>query len=295
MDQLRYGSSAEPLRLEFPPEWDPTLVSAVSLTVNDRDGDELKAAANITLWTATTLDGAVAAFSETITLAAGADDLKKGDEILLVGAGGQETVRVKGWDTSTKIATLEQVVKNAYDDGDNVYGKFGTYNLDISTVATYTNGIVLVFIWTPTGHGDALTTMVQVAKTSLEIAGLEREFSQTYERAYKAFTNPENRFAAIAKMAERKLGAWMDTKGLDIQRVVDQSVLIDALMIEMACLWTVNGDEKIEDERRFLYEERERIYRTLEGRTFWTDTDMDQIEEAGELNPPKHRFRDGWW
>lgn len=68
MRQLPYGNSTTPIRLAFPPEWDPTLVSGVTLTIDDRDGAELAAAADSTLWSNTTLDGAVIRFASSLVL-----------------------------------------------------------------------------------------------------------------------------------------------------------------------------------------------------------------------------------
>jgi len=90
MRQITYNLATNSLRFEYPEEWNPKTVSAVTLTILDLDATELLAASAVTLFTATTLDGDVDKYSSSFTLDSGTDSLTKGDVIMLSGIEGDE-------------------------------------------------------------------------------------------------------------------------------------------------------------------------------------------------------------
>jgi hypothetical protein len=284
MDQLRFGASAWPIHFPFPVEWKGEDVTAVTLAIEDRDGNELMAADAITLYTATTLKVAVERFASSINLADAAGNLSEGDTVKLVGIEGSEAFRIKGWDSTNNVGELEGFTENEYAIGDDVYGLFGDYELDISDTDTFTAGIVLRFIWTPTGSGLPVTWLAQVAASALDISGLRQDFADLYPRAYDAFLVPHDRLDRMQAIAERQLAseAMGDTPPWDIQRVVDQQEVLDTVMVKMAYLWTLNGDKQLEDERKALGEEYAIRKGVLKALALWVDDDQDGIEDDGE-------------
>jgi len=294
MRQLRHGSSAQPIHFDLPAEWDPTLLSALSVAVNDRDGAVLMSADAATLYTATTLDGAVSRYSDEITLASGAGALKIGDALLLVGAEGELRAIVKGWDNATKTAQLEAFTELEFADGDAVYGTFADYSLDVSDTDVYTAGIVIELIWTPTATGRIISQQVQVSNSVLDIAGLELQFQDAYERAYDAFKSPRDKFDRMVKQAERQLSNELEADGLDIQRIVNQDDITPMVMAAMARAWVMNGDKDSEDERMHIGAEYDRQIGILKKMVISTDDNQDGVEDDDEVGAHPHIFQPGW-
>jgi len=294
MRQLPYASSAAPLRFLFPEEWDPKLVTAVSLTVNDRDADELIAAANATLYTATTLDVDADRFAQQLTLVAGAGNLDIDDPILIEGVAGDEIRRVEGFDDTNKIARLERILDKDHEAGDTVRGLFGDISVNLSTVTTFTKGLVVTLVWTPTGHGLPITEQAQIAASALDLMGLRQEFKDVYPRAYDAFTLDVDKLDGIAAIAERRVARDLRAENLDIQRVVDQDEIRDAVMAQMTIIWLLNGDDDKEYELKVLSGEYGRQLASIMALPIWTDDDQDGIEDEEEFSDHDHIFLKGW-
>lgn len=296
MKQIVYGSSAAPLRIEYPPDWDPTAISGLTVTVMDRSGNELLSAQAATRYTATSVDGAVDRYSDNFTLDSGAGALSIGDPILLVGDAGKETKYIKGWDNSNKIVEIEGYTDLEYADNDSVYGCFATYALDISNTTTYTAGIIITVLWTPAGTGEPFTQQVQVSKTALAIEGLEKLFRGRWERAYNAFTQPDNRFEEMAEMAQEELinDLMAENPGIDIHRLIDQDTAKWAVMAQMAWIWALSGDENKEDEREIIGAELEKQKKNLTARFLWLDNNQDFIEDDDETTSYQWTPTRGW-
>lgn len=296
MTQIPYSSSAAPVRLEYPEEWDPAAITGLTLTVTDRGGATLLAATSVTRYTATSLNGDVDQFASSIVLDSGASNLSIGDPLLIVGILGREKVRVRGFDTATKTAELEAILQNEYDDGDSVYGCFADYSLDVSTVATFTAGMIINLIWTPTGTGGAFTQQAQIAATSLEIAGLRQYVADKYPRAYKSFSDPADKFDRMAKIAEDELTVELlaSNPPIAIQRIVNTDLVKASVAARMALDWAIAGDDNMEDERKVIGGEYEKHLGWLRQSVVWTDDDMDGIEDDGELRSSEPYFDNGW-
>jgi len=294
MKQLPYSSAAAPLHFEFPDEWSAVDLSALTLAVYDEDGNVLQAADSVTLYTATSLEGAVERFASEIALDTAAAALAVGDMLELHGTEGVEKVRLKGIDTTNDTYELEAILDNAYEDNDVVVAVFANYDLDISTVATFTVGMLLTLVWTPTGTGLPITQIVQVAASSLDIAGLRQNFLDVYPRAYKAFTEPTDKLNRMAQIARRQLGNECIAKGLDIERVVDQDRMVDVVSARMAWLWALNGDIDMEDERKVIAAENAKQTAWLMSRPVWADDDQDKIKDDGEFTDHQYFPTRNW-
>lgn len=296
MLQIPYNDSAHELRLDFPAEWDPANVSAVTVAVKDEDGESLLSAQSATLYTATALNGAASAYAVEITLATGAGDVAPGDRLVIDGVSGTESVRVKGYNSSTKVVTLTTNLKYDHEDGANVYGTWATYDLDTSTVANYPAGLIVTLIWTPTGSGHITRQLAQIAVAVVDATGLEADFEILYPRAYKAFTRPTNNFAAIVRNAELRLKQKLleGNPGFDYDRVVDQEAVKPLLMAQMAVLWVLNGDENKEDERRALEADYLALLEGFKQNPKWTDDDQDDKKDDEEVSDHETEFDIGW-
>lgn len=297
MRYLNLGNSAETLRIEFPLEWDPSALTGLTLAINNRDGSELAAAAAVTLWTATTLDGAVAVTATSCTLADGSDELFPGDGIMFSGAGGTERKVVKGYDASTELLEVDSIFERDFSDGDDVYGLFGTIEVDLSNLTTFPAGQKLMLIWSPTGTGGDITELAEIATyMQVDIAGLGEQIRDVWPRAYKGLTVPRDRLKRVARRARNDIRKQLlaINPRFEINLVRDQSVLIEAIAAQCAVIWTLGGDEKLKDERAAAREQVAIEVETLSKLNIWADTDGDGVEDAGETKAHPTTFHIGW-
>jgi hypothetical protein len=294
MRQIKYNFATNYIRCEFPDEWEPADITAVSLTITDRDGNVLQAATAATLYTATDLHADVAAYQEEIVLAAGSGALEEGDVIWIDGVAGYERHRVKGYDSTTRTATLEEILEQAHEEDDAVYPCWVTSAaIDTTTVATWTAGLPVTLTWTPTGSGQAFVEMAEVSKYSMAAEGLELRFKAIYWRAWDDFEK-KGTFSIIREEAERQLRSELASNGLDYNRIVDNDIFSPVLMARMAWLWTLNGDENKEDERKTIGAEYNALLAQLLKNPIWVDTDQDLVEDEGEVSDHQDIFFDAW-
>ena len=294
MRQIRYNHASNILRFEYPVEWKGEDVSAITLTITDMDGTELLAAQSLTLYTATELDGAVAQYLGEITLDSGAGELSQGDPLLLAGAAGAERHFVAGYDATGYVVTLEDTLKSAHEDADAVYGLWGNYTLDTTTVATWTAGLVFTLKWTPTGSGQPTTELAQIAKTVVDIEGLAKRWSTVFSRAYDYYTKKDDRLEVILQEAEMYVIKELESAQLDVNRIVDQDVISMAIMCKVAHFWTLQGDEKLKDEREAMSAEYTKEIKIVKGLPIWVDQNQDLIEDDGEVEKHTHKFKRRW-
>ena len=296
MKQIQYGEDAIPFRFDFPAEWDPANVSALTLTIKDDSGTELLAADAMTLYTATALLEDALQYTSSIVLATGAGDVAPGDMLLIDGAAGTELVRVKAYVSGTNTAELESILKYDHTEGDNVYATWATYELDVSDTDTFLKGLTMTFIFTPTGSGQVTRDEYQISSAVVDLAGIEKTFSIIYPRAYDAFTKPVNNFSVYLSEAERQVKNELLSKNnsVDYDRIVDQDMIAPVIMAKMAILWTLNGDENKEDERNALGLDYSAQMANFLNRTKWTDDDQDDAKDEEEISDNEPVFNTSW-
>jgi hypothetical protein len=297
MRELNYNNAAETIRLAYPHSWDPADITGLTLTINDRSGNELASAAPATLWTSTTLDGAVSAYATSLTLDAGADDLEPDDLIMLVGAGGKEIQTVRGYDSATKIVTLDSVLRNGYSDGDAVYGMFATIEVDLSDTDVFPAGKELVLIWTPIGTGAPFTETGAISKyRQIDSAGFEGLFRDLYPRAHLGLTQPRNRLSSVLRIAKQEIKTRLLAKDptFDITKIRDQDLLKPSLMASCAVIWARDGDHVLEDERKEYKDVLLTAIETLAALPIWIDPDEDNIQDTGEISAHPPIFMAGY-
>jgi hypothetical protein len=297
MIELNYNNAAETIRLAYPQGWDPADITGLTLTINDRSGNELAEAAPATLWTSTTLDGAVSAYTTSLTLDAGADDLEPDDLIMLAGAGGKEIQTVRGYDSATKIVTLDSILRNGYSDGDAVYGMFAIIEVDLSDIDVFPVGRELVLIWTPTGTGAPFTKTGAISKyRQIDSAGFEGLFRDLYPRAHLGLTQPRNRLPSVLRIAKQEIKTRLLAKDpmFDITKIRDQNLLEPSLMASCAVIWARDGDQVLEDERKEYKDVLLTAIETLAALPIWIDPDEDNIQDTGEISAHPPIFMAGY-
>jgi hypothetical protein len=293
MKQLQYSNSAFELRLEFPSSWDVDNITGVTLRITNYAGTELLAASAATLWTTATtqLASAVSAHANQIvledSLGGAVPSLNTGDRIriLMSGAGQWEEVQVAAWDDIGKIATLDADLRWAHSEHAQIIGMFATYDLDLSNTDTWPLNEEVVLRWLPDSDDLEITEIAQVSKFEFAFDGFEEQFKEIYPYEYKAATVPEHRLPALLNVAYRQTKSELATRFLNIDRVVDQSLLYDVLMAKIRHIMLTTGDSRYDTapQAEQAFSEWQRHFETLAGLPIWSDDDQDEIKDDDEV------------
>lgn len=294
MKQIPYDNSSVPLKIACPAEWAIEDLTGVTIKATDDNAVELLADTAATLYTATTIDGAISQYDETFVLAAGSDSPAVGDTMKLVGPASVEYITVKGYEASTLTVTCDDIIDNDYDDGDDVYGLDISYSFDTSVVATFTAGLVFTITWTPAGTGIPIKDLYQIGKFATDVEGIRKRFSRLYPRAYNAFKEPVERLADMVREAEIMVSLELEAGKMDYNRIIKHDMLAQLLMAKMAYLWTMGADEDLLDERESLSAAYSGMFGLVSTLPLWSDTDQDEKVDDDEVTTHEHIFENGW-
>lgn len=292
------GNAAEVIDLPYPLEWSPADLTGLTLNINDQDGNELMAADDATLYTEATLSVDSLRYSRDITLTEEDGALAIGDLIRIEGILGYENHTVKGWDADNLTAELEEYIDRDFEAGSTVNRLSATIEVDISDTDVFPAGKQLVLIWTPTGTGGVITEIAVVSSyRQVDIAGLSLELQDVYPRAYKALKEPRDRLARVAARARsdiRKQLLLVDEE-FEINNIRDQDAILPAVAAQCAVLWTLNGDEQLEDERKMYLSQVAAEIDTLSKLSeLWVDSDSDLVDDPLEKREHPPIFHKGW-
>lgn len=298
-----YTNSTVLINIDFPETWDPSDLTGLTLKINDHDASDppLMTATAATLYTATTLGADVSRYLDEVTLAAAAGNLQPGDVIRIVGAAGKEDRTVKGYDSTTKVATLEQIVDNEYADGDAVYLLSASVTVDFSSLTTFPLGERMVFTWTPTGTGAPFTQLAEIAATvQVDIEKFDLTFRALFRRAYDGLKKSEDRLGTVFEEAQKLLRRKLVSRHMDITRVMDQDVLAPCLRLLCAIMWATGGElsegdgPTLKDELAEWRKEEISEFELLCSLPIWVDKDFDNIEDDGETVSHEYYSRKAW-
>jgi hypothetical protein len=295
MNTVKYNFATNVLRFNHPSQWDPKLVSAVTVTVSDTSGNELSAADSATLQPDTTTRASLERFSTTVYLDASyAGTVSIGDLLKISGVSGSEVVVVKGYNSSTKDVEIDNVLRNEYESGASVYPMYTVYTLDTTDTDVYTNGLKLRITWTPTGAGNATDEIYDVLQTVLEIDGFEGMFRSLYPRAYDVLSKTPGRFRNVVDSAEMRLYCDLMSDGMDMHNIKDQRTIAPVLLALTAFLYTLNGDSDTDDERKALAIDYDDRLAALKKLPIWIDSNLDGVSDPAETTSHQTWFERGW-
>ena len=281
-NQIKYGSSSWTLRLEMPPTWPIESISTVSLVVRDTAGTIKIAAANATLYTATTLNGALTAGSRSITLANTAGNVVEGDRLRIAAsvAGGSEDVEVESYNSTSKVATLKRSLYRNHTTGTAVYGMWASKgSLDFSSATGYPAGLVVVAGWTPSTGGVEITDLYTISKNEFEGVNTIDRFRVRFPDFYLA---AEDTIRDIELEAERQVRYDFLVRDLKMDRIVDRELIMPALLTMMAYLIALGRGDQWAAERDNLFMIYEKETEKLFAMPIWVDEDQSQSKDVEE-------------
>lgn len=293
MKQIKQGSAAFGLRLDYPSDWAVEDITDVTIRVSDLYGGDLLDATSATLWTDNTiqLNGAVSALANQIvledSLGGSVPALTTGD-VLKIGhsaAGQWEIVQVTAWNATSKTATLDRDLRYAHSDHARVYAMWCTYDLDASDTTVFTLGKQLILTWTPDSDDLAIKERAEVAVFGFGFPGFEEAFASLYPYEYSAATQPEHRLQVLYDESYRQVSNELWLRGLDLSRVVNQELLRPIIAAKMRWLILLNGDDRYDasNEREIAGQEYQRQFELLATSTVWQDSNMDDVKDDAEV------------
>ena len=292
---ITYTNDTTSIELQYPRSWDPFALTGATLQVADTDGTEIMAATAASRYTQTELADDAARYTRTLELDAAAADLQIGDLIHIEGVNGYEIHTVRGYDPTNKIATTELPINRAFETGATVDRLSVICTVDFSDTDVFAPGTQIVLTWTPAGTGAPFTLLAEIeADDQINLAEFTKDFQALWPRAYSALKDPADRFDIVIRLAQDELRMTLASRGLDIARVKDQRLLNPPLMTLVARYWALNGDERLEDERKLINSMLSASIEALCKLPIWVDHDGDGILDDGEEQSHPVIFERAW-
>ena len=276
--EIKYNDSSQSLRLEYPSHWRAELITAITVAIADESGGALLAATAATVYTATTLASAASLGAVTCTLTGTAGNLAVGDRIRL--SGPVEDCTVKNYNSTSKVATLERALLADHAISSAVYPLWCTYALSTSTVATWPMGLECVLRWTPTGDDLQLTEYAIVSGAAFGAKAYRERFAAIYPSEYEV---AQARLEAVYEEARSRIRYRMAGKNLDIDRVVDQEILMPVLIDMMRYLIVCSGGNSFATERENSWANFLMSEDVLTSQPIWADDDQDGAQDEAEV------------
>jgi hypothetical protein len=276
--EIKYNDSAQALRLEYPSHWRAETITACTVAISTTGAGELLAATAATCYTATTLGAAATLGAVTITLTGTAGNLATGDRIRLVSP--YEDVTVKSYNSTSKVATLERALLADHANGTAVHGLWCTYSLSTATVATWTLGLECVCKWTPNSDDLPLTELSIVEGVGFGAKAYKERFAAIYPSEYEV---AQARIEMIYEEARSRINYRLQGKNLNIDRVVDQEILMPVLLDMMRFLVVNSGGNAWATERESAWATFLASEDVLTSQPIWADDNQDGAEAEAEV------------
>lgn len=276
---IEYNNSAFGLRFEIPANWDTENISGINIQIATEGGTELLAATAATLYTATTLNGAVSIGGSTITLASGT--ATPGDVLRIADSASGEAEDIVVKYANGTAVTLERELASSHATGTAVVGMYAIYDLDTSTVATWTKNLRVVVTWTPDTDDIPLVQHGEVYSKAVSLSNLRRRFNVLYNSEYEAI---KEQFEDLSSEALKQLEFTLKAHGVLMYKVVDSDDLIPLVMAWIRRAVAYKGGDRKEYEHQLTDGEYQRILKEFCNMPIWTDDDQDGIKDDDEVD-----------
>jgi hypothetical protein len=279
---ILYNVAASPLRLDFPPDW-PDGTTSITVGVKGTDGTVLLAPAAATLFTATTTTGVLAAGNYDVLLTS-ITGLAVGDVLRIKNTLGRaEDIEIAQLTPGIAPAgTVRAVRAVRYDHaiGAAVSGRWATYNLNTTTVATWTKGREVQVIWQPYSTGVAVipahTEILIVRSQEFALPGLREVFANLYPDEYRV---AEARWATLEDQARYRVEQRLLLQGRHIDALKDQRAAEPIMLDTIRLLVLHSGGSQWADEVARCNTLLEAQWDRLDKSPLWFDDNQDDVED----------------
>ena len=282
-NQLKFGAAAQTVRCEIPSDWPLSLLygtgGSVSLEVRSTAGTVLFAASAATQGQESSLNGAVSAGSRTLVLAAGTVECASGDRLRIMtsAAGGYEDVEVDYYVHGTRTVTLKRDLYRAHSSGAEVLGLYYTATLNLSSATNFPKGRQTVLGWTPSHGGAEITEVYTIAVDEMKGSDIGRRFRVRFPDLYLA---AEDVLDQVEAEALRQIRIDWSARGMDIDRLVDQEIMMPCLMFQMAFIIAAGRGDTFASERDFLKTAYDDEVLKIASLPLWVDDNQDKAKDA---------------
>jgi hypothetical protein len=285
LKQIKYGDDAFVMRFEMPASWDVESITEVTIGI-DRNATSLLDATAATLYTATTLNGAVVRTAGTVTIANDATAVVEGDRLRIAesASGPAEDVEVHSYNSSTKVVTIKRELNDAHANGAAVYGMWASYDLDASDTDVFVKGYVVEVTWTPDSDNQAYTERYVIGSSGYATTSLWRTVSKMWKSLWNEYSGySQDDLNDVEEIIRSRFDSIFKNAGLDANRIVDKSQIDPgfALYGRMVLLED-GGDEKIRE-----YEVAKTAFYLwfdeLKKSPIWSDDDQDESQDETEI------------
>lgn len=284
MSEVKYGDDSYTLRFEYPTGWDVDNITGVNIAIYDTGGSEALAATAATLYTATTLDAAASAGTNTITLASGASALQPGDRIRIAdsASGPAEDATVAFYNSSTRVVTLADDMDEDHASGAAVDGLWCTYAADFSDTDTFPKGKEFRVVWSPQGSDDKDSSeIITVAGISYASSQFWADFKDDYPTDYDKLDG--RNLTRYEEKRRAEFGDELNTAGIELNRVVDQPRFRAGFALYVR-RFILRGTGDADTEERKVADQAWNGWweYTVRNSSIWTDTDQDGTKDTAE-------------
>jgi len=225
----------------------------------------------------------------TATFDATPDTFVAGDVYRIGGTSSTEdTLRVESYNSTTRVVTFSDYFRHAHAAGEYAKARFCTYLLSTTTVATWTSGLDLTFVWTfySDGAGTASPYMPytdegRVLKRISGEGGLEAAFRMRYRQYAEMVADVD--YTVLSADAENELTDLFSSRGLDVQKVVDSHAFYELRLCQMAYSIAFGLGSEWDSQRAALTTRRLELINLLSSMPVWSDTDQALTEEDEEV------------
>ncbi len=225
----------------------------------------------------------------TATFDATPDTFVAGDVYRIGGTSSTEdTLRVESYNSTTRVVTFSDYFRHAHAAGEYAKARFCTYLLSTTTVATWTSGLELTFVWTfySDGAGTASPYMPytdegRVLKRISGEGGLESAFRMRYRQYAEMVADVD--YTVLSADAENELTDLFSSRGLDVQKVVDSHAFYELRLCQMAYSMAFGLGGEWDSQRAALTTRRLELINLLSSMPVWSDTDQALTEEDEEV------------
>ncbi len=286
LKSLRYNDATNVVRKELPQELNVDASTAITLTINNDSGSEILAASSATLHAATTLDGDVTAGDSSFVLAAGSATLEPGDRVRLLDSddGRPEDIVVDYYDASALTVSPIDSVLYSHASGAGVVGLFAIISIDTSNTSNFGKNSDVILMWT-TAADESPSYQFDVDLYKISYIGFTSDdaIERFKTRFFSIYDTVQLRVVEIKDEAMKDLRFEMACFDMDIDRVIDQEVIMIPLVLKMGLISLGYSDTTV-TERETLQADYLRNIEQLKNLPVWVDEDQDLIKEQDEVD-----------
>jgi len=285
-NNLRYNDATNIVRKELPSELALTASSAIYLTIYNDSGEVISARAAADIYAATSIDGAITAGDSSFTLDSGATALEPGDRIRILDSndGPDEDVVVEHYNASTYTVYPVDSLYYSHSDNAVVVGMWATDTIDTTSTSDFGKTDEVVFAWE---HGadesSAFKFDTDLYKISWIGFGSDDVIDRFRTRFASVYDTVRDRIVDIKDESMRELRFEMSCVGMDIDRVVDQELIMIPLVLKMGLI-SLGYSDTVATEREMLESDYGKMIDKLQNLPLWTDTDQDLVKESDEVD-----------